>query len=326
MNAPGPGRVSALLDPRRAARPAHGFYRGGHLRIVSAGVITRHAQKGMDLIIRAAAELRASGRDDFSVDLYGRIGDHSFQAEVQRLGLERHVTLKGVLPQAELMDRFGSYDLFAFPTWDREPFGMAPLEALSRGCVPVLSRVCGISEWLVEGVHCLKADRDADAFAAAWAEVLDGRVALEPLARRGLRRGLARLPRRGGPGPDRGPPLRRRLRGPPRRRQPRRRLPPGPAGREAHAIAGGRVRRLTRGGRPSAVRTQRSAGGEYSPWCHAHVFMVMPRAPGRPGHTRTAHGHEDVAMPPAAERAGPLAAERAETLEAGSRGPRGRNL
>jgi glycogen synthase len=181
------GRLEYLPYWIRGRRPAPRttFYRGGHLRIVSAGVITRHAHKGMDLIIQAAAALRASGRDDFSVDLYGRVGDHSFQAEIQRLGLERHVTLRGVLPQAELMERFGSYDLFAFPTWDREPFGMAPLEALSRGCVPVISRVCGISEWLVEGVHCLKADRDAEAFAAAWAGVIDGRVALEPLARRG---------------------------------------------------------------------------------------------------------------------------------------------
>lgn len=182
------GRIEYLPNWICGERPAPRatFYQGGHLRIVSAGVISRHTHKGMDIIIQAAAELRAQGRDNFSVDLYGRIGDHSFQAEIQRLGLERHVTLKGVLPQTELIERFGSYDLFAFPTWDREPFGMAPLEALSRGCVPVMSQVCGISEWLVDGVHCLKAERSARAFAAVWADVLDGRIALEPLARRGV--------------------------------------------------------------------------------------------------------------------------------------------
>ena len=60
-----------------------------------------------------------------------------------------------------------------------------PLEALSRGCVPVLTRRCGVAEWLVHGVHCLKAERTAGAFADALAGVLRGRVALGPMARRG---------------------------------------------------------------------------------------------------------------------------------------------
>ena len=72
-----------------------------------------------------------------------------------------------------------------FPTLEREPFGLVPLEAAARGCVPLISRRCGIAEWLVHGVHCLKADRTPDAFARAFADVLERRIDLEPLARRG---------------------------------------------------------------------------------------------------------------------------------------------
>ena len=34
-----------------------------------------------------------------------------------------------------------------------------PLEAVARGCVPVMTRRCGVAEWLVHGLHCIKADR-----------------------------------------------------------------------------------------------------------------------------------------------------------------------
>src|SRR5262249_20404391 len=76
------------------------------------------------------------------------------------------------------------YDLFAFPTRRQEPFGLVPLEAAARGCVPVITDDCGIAEWLAHGVHCLKAARTPAAFARAIQTVLSGQVALAPVARR----------------------------------------------------------------------------------------------------------------------------------------------
>jgi glycosyltransferase involved in cell wall biosynthesis len=74
--------------------------------------------------------------------------------------------------------------MFVFPTWPREPFGVAPLEAAAHGCVPLISADCGISEWLLDGVHCLKALRTPAAFADALERVLDGIVRLEGISRR----------------------------------------------------------------------------------------------------------------------------------------------
>src|SRR5206468_7168546 len=116
---------------------------------------------------------------------YGHPHTLEFPGAIRANGLGGHVTLKGTRPQEELLALYGDYDVFAFPTIEREPFGLVPLEAVARGCVPVISRRCGIAEWLVHGVHCLKADRSPRAFADAFAGVLDRRIDLEPLARRG---------------------------------------------------------------------------------------------------------------------------------------------
>jgi hypothetical protein len=90
----------------------------------------------------------------------------------------------GVRTQAELMALYGRYDVFAFPTMEREPFGLVPLEAAARGCVPIITRRCGIAEWLVHGVHCLKCARTPEAFTAMFRAILEGPILLEPIARR----------------------------------------------------------------------------------------------------------------------------------------------
>lgn len=159
------------------------FYEGGHLRIMAAGQVARF--KGTDVLIEAAARLRDAGHSDFSIDIYGNLLDRTLVHLIQTLDVGEHVRLKGALPQAQLLEAYRHYDLFAFPTLAREPFGLVPLEAVARGCVPIISRECGIAEWLVHGLHCLKADRTPEAFARAFGDVLDRRIDLEPLARRG---------------------------------------------------------------------------------------------------------------------------------------------
>ena len=133
------------------------FYRGGHLRIMTAGQVARW--KGIDVLIEAAARLRDAGHDDFSVHIYGKVHQPDLASLIHSLHLSDHVILQGVLPHALLLEAYRDYDLFAFPTFEREPFGLVPLEAVARGCVPIISRRCGIAEWLVHGVHCLKAER-----------------------------------------------------------------------------------------------------------------------------------------------------------------------
>jgi glycosyltransferase involved in cell wall biosynthesis len=118
------------------------------------------------------------------VDIFGKVGDRSLPGMVRALGLDGFVTMKGPRPHEELVELYGEYDVFAFPTSEREPFGLVPLEAAARGCVPLMTRRCGIAEWLVHGVHCLKAARSPEAFARALHDVARGATPLEPIARR----------------------------------------------------------------------------------------------------------------------------------------------
>jgi glycosyltransferase involved in cell wall biosynthesis len=159
------------------------YYRPGRtLRIVAAGQINRN--KGADHLIEAASRLVDRGFEDFVIDFYGRTDDPYWQALVRFRGLDRHVYFRGSRPQAELARLYPAYDVFAFPTWRREPFAFAPLEAAWRECVPLMSNQCGNAEWFVHGVHCLKSERTPDAFADAFAEILSGAVDLAPIARR----------------------------------------------------------------------------------------------------------------------------------------------
>jgi glycosyltransferase involved in cell wall biosynthesis len=158
------------------------FYREGTLRIMSAGQVSHH--KGIEIIIEAAAQLRVAGFHNFVMDIYGKIYSPHFADAIRKHDLGGHVTLMGVRTQEELMALYGDYDVFTFPTMEREPFGLVPLEAAARGCVPIITRRCGIAEWLVHGVHCLKVERTADAFARTFRSILEGEIALEPIARR----------------------------------------------------------------------------------------------------------------------------------------------
>ena len=166
-----------------APEPRTAYYRTGQtLRIIAAGQI--NANKGVDYIIEAAATLRRRGIENFSIDFYGNVDDPYFPALTSVRGLDGHVSFKGSRPQAELARLYPLYHLFAFPTWQREPFAFAPLEASWRGCVPLMSQLCGNAEWFVHGVHCLKAERNPDAFADALEGIINGSVDLEPIARR----------------------------------------------------------------------------------------------------------------------------------------------
>ena len=172
-----------VVGPRPAPRTrVYRPHAGDPLRVMVAGQINRN--KGVDVLIEAAALVRDQGYDGFTIDLYGQADDPYFQALARLRGLDRHVHFFASRPQAELVGLYAEHDLFAFPTWEREPFAFAPLEASWQGCVPLMSQCGGNAEWFVAGVHCLKADRTPAAFAAALVGVLSGATDLEPIARR----------------------------------------------------------------------------------------------------------------------------------------------
>jgi glycosyltransferase involved in cell wall biosynthesis len=152
--------------------------------MVNAGSLGKH--KGVELIVRMAGLLRDRGHHNFSVDLYGMGGDPSLRTMIQSDRLDM-VTIRGFRSQAELYALYPQYDVFLFPTWEREPFGFAPLEAMAHGCLAIMTRVCGIAEWLMDGSECLKVARDPAALADAVEGLLSGQTPLAEVGRRGAR-------------------------------------------------------------------------------------------------------------------------------------------
>lgn len=175
--------VGEAIDPPRSDYYTPGC--GRPLRIVNAGQISRH--KGVDLLIESAARLRHAGYEDFRIDFFGNDSDAYFASLVRYFGLDRHIRFMGSRPQQELAGLYRDYDLFAFPTWAREPFGFAPMEAATSGCVSLMSQLCGKAEWFVHGVHCIKVERTPESFARGIASIMDGEIDLEPIAVRQAR-------------------------------------------------------------------------------------------------------------------------------------------
>ncbi|HEY2645147.1 MAG TPA: glycosyltransferase family 4 protein [Galbitalea sp.] len=169
-----------------AEKRGRAYRDGGVSRFNAAGAISEH--KGVGIIVDAAALLRARGIDDFTVDVYGDGEREEFTRRAAAAGVEEHVRFPGAVQQAELFRRNASADAFLFPTWPREPFGSAPLEAAAVGCVPILTSNCGAAERLVDGVDALKVERTAEAFADAMERVIRGDIDLESFGRAGMER------------------------------------------------------------------------------------------------------------------------------------------
>lgn len=165
-------------------RPHAPYLRDGRARFVAAGTVA--AFKGTDLILEAAATLKAEGLA-FEVDIYGSGDVSTYVSRAQALQVDDRVRFLGPRRQRELLELYAGYDAFLFPTHEREPFGFAPVEAAGCGTPPIMTAACGAAERLVDGVHCIKIPRRLDDLAHAMRRVIAGEVDLPRLGRAGRR-------------------------------------------------------------------------------------------------------------------------------------------
>jgi glycosyltransferase involved in cell wall biosynthesis len=170
---PGAADISAAL-------PHEPYLRDGTARFVAAGAVAPH--KGIDLILQASARLKADGAA-FTVDVFGDGELPRYVDMARALQVGDRVRFLGMRTQPELIRLYAAYDAFLFPTWEREPFGFAPVEAAGCGTPPIMTRNCGASERLVDGVHCLKIERTLDDLADAMGRVAANRVDLARIGR-----------------------------------------------------------------------------------------------------------------------------------------------
>lgn len=155
---------------------------GDGLRLVYSGWVRHH--KGVGILIDAIASLRGDGLDRITLDLIGPVLDADLVTRASECGLQQQVRFLGPREHNEVLRQLATHHVFGFATHEHEAFGVAPLEGAAAGCVPLISDSCGIAEWLVGDVHCLKAPPTVEGFSRVLRRIVSGEVDLGPIARR----------------------------------------------------------------------------------------------------------------------------------------------
>lgn len=140
-----------------------------------------HPEKGVDLLLKAFAKARILGLSDWELRL---VGPWDTPAGGGGAAWQQH--LRDTLPQEGVcwtgpiydMDALNNeYDratVFAYPSLAErgETFGLAPLEAMAWGCVPVVSDLACFRDYLAPSVNGLSFDHRSPAAADALANAL----------------------------------------------------------------------------------------------------------------------------------------------------------
>ncbi|HUG41907.1 MAG TPA: glycosyltransferase [Longimicrobiales bacterium] len=131
--------------------------------------------KGYDVVLEALPEIRREV-PGLHYLIVGEGDDRRrIEGRVRALGLERSVTLAGLVPDEELPEYYGLANLFAMPS-KREGFGIVYLEAMACGIPAIGGDRDGARDALVDGELGVLVDPDdVPAFARASVEVLTGR-------------------------------------------------------------------------------------------------------------------------------------------------------
>lgn len=121
--------------------------RGSALRLLLLGRL-EDASKGINWvpdILRCVARRT----QQFHLTVAGGGPDlEGFESKLFRYGVRHHVSFIGFVNQAEIAKLITGHDVLLMPS-RFEGFPMAMLEAMAGGCVPVASRIRGVTDYLV---------------------------------------------------------------------------------------------------------------------------------------------------------------------------------
>jgi len=99
-------------------------------------------QKGLEYLIRALPDIDA----DYHYLMMGEGPEkENLRALVNKLGLEKRVTIMGKVPDSRKIECYSDADIFVHPSL-YEPFGIVLVEAMATECAVVSTKVGGIPE------------------------------------------------------------------------------------------------------------------------------------------------------------------------------------
>jgi glycosyltransferase involved in cell wall biosynthesis len=152
--------------------------------VLSVGRIT--PEKGFDLVIRALGLVEKKIRP--SLVIIGNVAWKSWKGYLEKLaGKEKvKVEIKNLVSDSELVKLYNQAKLFLYAPYV-EPFGLAPLEAMSCGTPVVGIREGGLRESIVHGKTGLLTERDEQEFAQAITQLLLDKNMYRSMSREGIR-------------------------------------------------------------------------------------------------------------------------------------------
>ena len=146
LNGFDPGRVRVIAPVPAAVASRAALPAGERGRMLFMGQVVRG--KGLDLLLRAAAEL--SG--EWQLDVAGTGPQlEEYRQLAARLGLGERVHFAGWVDHGRLEEWIARAQLVVVPSRWPEPFGMVGIEAMSRARPVVAFRTGGIPDWLTHG-------------------------------------------------------------------------------------------------------------------------------------------------------------------------------
>ncbi len=136
------------LDCRRFAAQERIDKEDGPLRILSCGRI-EDISKGVFWIPEIVAKARALGAN-ITLTVAGDGPDCAeLEKRIGRLGLQEITRFRGWVRAEDVPRLFAEHDVFLFPS-RFEGLGLALVEAMVAGCVPVATRIRGVTDFVVQ--------------------------------------------------------------------------------------------------------------------------------------------------------------------------------
>ncbi|HSI64561.1 MAG TPA: glycosyltransferase, partial [Candidatus Saccharimonadia bacterium] len=105
-------------------------------------------RKGLDLLLAAAAQLKAGGKSGFKLRFIGGGDETWLREEISKHGLQAHCELTGFLTGQAIRDAVGSADVFVLPT-RQDTYAAVVHEAACLGMPLLISKHAGAAEALV---------------------------------------------------------------------------------------------------------------------------------------------------------------------------------
>ena len=161
-----PAKPYVVAHPGAALQDAFVSVAGGAASSTDAGrfnflfVGRGFRKKGLDILLSACKILKEKTKQPFSLSIAGLSAKPADKLRLNLLGLDKIVNYLGF--QKDMDAVYAGASAIILPS-RVEPFGMAPVQAMQRGLVPIVSRVSGVAEVLHDGQDSLILQNHLDA-------------------------------------------------------------------------------------------------------------------------------------------------------------------